>query len=356
MRVVTANLQHGVPDPIARPALGRAVAPLRALAADVYAFQELDRGRWRTRFAHQGADLAAALAGELVWARAKGWLWVGQANALVVRGEVSEQQVLPLPGPGERRVAMLATAVVAGERWSLACAHLALRPAVAHRQLHRVLEELWERPAPRVLLGDLNLRPERVGPAAAAVGFHLLEGPETINARAATGSPARSRPRARCHLRGEWCAQAAGERSPRRLGGPERWRRPYDGLVIEAAGGVVQRRGADGATLVLVVHRPRYDDWTLPKGKLDAGESHLEAALREVHEETGLRCRAHAELRPVRYQDREGRPKRVRYWVMEPLSGHFTVNSEVDEVRWVPVDEATGLLTYERDAEVLAEL
>ena len=68
---------------------------------------------------------------------------------------------------------------------------------------------------------------------------------------------------------------------------------------------------------VCLVHRPRYDDWTLPKGKLDRGESFEDAALREVWEETGLRCRLGEELEPARYRDHKGRPKLVRYWAME---------------------------------------
>ena len=183
MRVVSWNLQHGVPDPKGRPALARAAIPLRALAADVYGFQELDRARWRTRFEHQGAVLAAALEGELVWSRAKRWLWGAQANALVVRGEVGTPEVLLLPGPGERRIAIVAQVVVDDAPWSVATTHLALHPVVADRQLETVLDALAARPRPRVLIGDLNLRPERVALVAARTGFTLLEGPPTVNAR-----------------------------------------------------------------------------------------------------------------------------------------------------------------------------
>lgn len=126
--------------------------------------------------------------------------------------------------------------------------------------------------------------------------------------------------------------------------------------MIEAAGGVVWRRGTKGSLQVLLVHRPRYDDWSLPKGKLDPGESHRQAALREVEEETGLRCAAHDELPEVRYHDRKGRPKRVRYWSMEPLDGSFAPNDEVDEVRWLPVNEAGQALTYSHDRSVLIGL
>jgi 8-oxo-dGTP pyrophosphatase MutT (NUDIX family) len=123
--------------------------------------------------------------------------------------------------------------------------------------------------------------------------------------------------------------------------------------VIEAAGGVVWRRTSSGAVKVLLVHRPRYDDWSLPKGKLEDGESAYDAARREVHEETGLRCKARAELAEVRYRDRKGRSKRVRYWAMEPTSGHFEPNDEVDEVRWVPVEDARRWLSYAHDADVV---
>jgi 8-oxo-dGTP diphosphatase len=119
---------------------------------------------------------------------------------------------------------------------------------------------------------------------------------------------------------------------------------------VEAAGGVV----LDPEGRVALVHRPRYDDWTLPKGKLDPGESFEEAALREVEEETGLRCRLVRELPSVEYSDNKGRSKVVRYWLMEvEHDPGFVLNDEVDELRWVPRDEAPALLTYSRDAEVV---
>ena len=126
--------------------------------------------------------------------------------------------------------------------------------------------------------------------------------------------------------------------------------------LVEAAGGVVWRRSAEGVIQILLVHRPRYDDWTVPKGKLDAGETHAGAALREVEEETGLRCTLGRELASTSYRDRRGRPKRVRYWAMTPVGGRFTPTDEVDEVRWLPVEEAKALLSYPRDREVLAAL
>jgi 8-oxo-dGTP diphosphatase len=113
---------------------------------------------------------------------------------------------------------------------------------------------------------------------------------------------------------------------------------------VQAAGGVVLHDGR-----VAVVHRPRYDDWSLPKGKLDPGESFEDAALREVEEETGLRCRLVRELPEVRYEVR-GRPKLVRYWAMEVVDETpFEPNDEVDEVRWLEPDEALALLSYDRD-------
>jgi 8-oxo-dGTP diphosphatase len=120
---------------------------------------------------------------------------------------------------------------------------------------------------------------------------------------------------------------------------------------VRAAGGVVLRNG-----LVAVVHRPRYDDWSLPKGKLDKGESFEDAALREVEEETGLRCTLIRELPTVRYRVR-GRPKEVRYWAMEVVEETpFAPNDEVDEVRWLEPRDALALLSYDRDREPVLAL
>ena len=124
-----------------------------------------------------------------------------------------------------------------------------------------------------------------------------------------------------------------------------------DAAEVKAAGGVVLREG-----LLALVHRPRYDDWAFPKGKLDAGESWEDAALREVEEETGLRCRLGAELAPTSYRDPKGRAKVVRYWRMEPLDGEFAPSHEVDELRWVSPADARSLLSYEHDRELLREI
>jgi 8-oxo-dGTP diphosphatase len=119
--------------------------------------------------------------------------------------------------------------------------------------------------------------------------------------------------------------------------------------VVRAAGGVVQRGGD-----VLLVHRPKYDDWTFPKGKAEEGESDEDCALREVHEETGLRCALEDELVSTNYVDAKGRPKRVRWWRMQVLADDgFAANEEVDELRWVDLVTASRLLSYPRDVTLL---
>lgn len=121
---------------------------------------------------------------------------------------------------------------------------------------------------------------------------------------------------------------------------------------VRADGGVVARGGTRGPE-VLVVHRPRYDDWSLPKGKVEDGESDEDCALREVEEETGLRCHLGTELPSTRYVDHRGRTKRVRYWAMTVLGGEFAPNDEVDAVRWVTPAEAREILTHPHDADVV---
>jgi 8-oxo-dGTP diphosphatase len=122
---------------------------------------------------------------------------------------------------------------------------------------------------------------------------------------------------------------------------------------IAAAGGVLLGPDSDGHTRVAIIHRPKYMDWSLPKGKLEEGEGWQEAALREVEEETGFRCRPLAELPHVSYLDRKGRRKLVRYWLMEPLEGKFESHGEVDELRWLTSEEADELLTYPHDKELV---
>ena len=119
---------------------------------------------------------------------------------------------------------------------------------------------------------------------------------------------------------------------------------------VRAAGGLVTRDGQ-----VLLVHRPRYDDWSLPKGKLDEGETWEDAALREVHEETGVRGRLGDELPPVHYADAKGRPKTVRYWIMDAEEvPEFAPNDEVDELAWMDADEAAQRLTYPHDRDLVS--
>ena len=121
---------------------------------------------------------------------------------------------------------------------------------------------------------------------------------------------------------------------------------------VRAAGGVVMR-GPSGKPEILVVHRPRYDDWTLPKGKAKPGESDEACALREVEEETGFRCAAEHPAGTSTYVDHQGRDKTVRYWTMRPVGGRFHPSHEVDELRWVSLSEADGLLTYRHDRGLL---
>ncbi len=126
--------------------------------------------------------------------------------------------------------------------------------------------------------------------------------------------------------------------------------------MIEAAGGVIWRINADHELEILLIHRPHAADWSLPKGKLRRSEPPLDGALREVREETGLRCETGPALPATIYRDGKGRDKRVRYWAMRALSGRFKPNREVDQVRWCTLPAAAATLSYERDVAVVAAL
>ncbi|NDZ82150.1 NUDIX hydrolase [Streptomyces sp. SID10853] len=127
------------------------------------------------------------------------------------------------------------------------------------------------------------------------------------------------------------------------------------GVPVRAAGCVLWRRAPGGALEICLVHRPKYDDWSHPKGKLKAGEDPLAAAVREVQEETGHSCAPGARLPTVRYAV-NGRPKEVDYWAAEATGGAFTPNNEVDRVRWLTPAAARTRLTQQHDRELLDAL
>jgi 8-oxo-dGTP diphosphatase len=127
--------------------------------------------------------------------------------------------------------------------------------------------------------------------------------------------------------------------------------------MVRAAGGVISRRNERGEIEVLLVYRGGDQrDWSFPKGKRDPGETDEACALREVSEETGLRCALGDELPSVSYHDRRGRPKVVRYWAMTIVEGEARPCNEIAAVRWLGIKAALSLLTYPRDREPLAAL
>jgi 8-oxo-dGTP diphosphatase len=123
---------------------------------------------------------------------------------------------------------------------------------------------------------------------------------------------------------------------------------------IRAAGAVLWWAAADRQLPIAVIHRPRYGDWSLPKGKLEPGEHPLEAAVREVGEETGYAAVAGRRLPTVGYRSRAG-PKTVEYWAMRANGGQFTAGAEVDMLEWLPAEAALELLTYDHDTEVVRD-
>lgn len=126
--------------------------------------------------------------------------------------------------------------------------------------------------------------------------------------------------------------------------------------MSRAYGALPWRIGSNGALEVLLVHRPRHGDWSIPKGKAEPGESPRACARREVREETGLRCRLGAELPAIEYEDRKKRRKTIRYWAAAVQGGHFKPNSEVDVIRWVSLPAALRTLTEPRDRPVVLAL
>lgn len=127
-----------------------------------------------------------------------------------------------------------------------------------------------------------------------------------------------------------------------------------DARVIRAAGGVVWRHQSGGLEVALV-HRPKYDDWSLPKGKLEAGESALAAAVREIREELGAEVAVSRRLDRIDYDVPDGH-KRVDFWVMRHRGGTFAPTAEIDEVRWLPVGQARAELSHAGERRVLADL
>jgi len=131
---------------------------------------------------------------------------------------------------------------------------------------------------------------------------------------------------------------------------------PHEGGPVRAAGVVLWRLSPyDGEVELALIHRPRYDDWSLPKGKLKRGEESVAAALRETREETGLECELGAPLPTTRYLV-DGRPKEVRYWAGRAKPGSFAANDEVDRMVWLPPAAARHRLTHDHDRPLVDAL
>jgi endonuclease/exonuclease/phosphatase family metal-dependent hydrolase len=182
MRVATWNVQHGRPNPDGVPDIEATVDALRTLDADVWALQELDRGRRRSGRTDQPTLVAAGLGGHLVFAptvHRGGEYGIG----LVVRGEVVDSVIVPLSGSREPRALLLTEVEVGGSRWTVGCTHLSRRRAFAQRQLVAVFDAMATRPPPRVLVGDLNLIPPEILPWSTAEGYQVIAGAPTHSTR-----------------------------------------------------------------------------------------------------------------------------------------------------------------------------
>lgn len=122
---------------------------------------------------------------------------------------------------------------------------------------------------------------------------------------------------------------------------------------VSSCRSILARIGSFSSAKTRLIHRPAYDDWSFPEGKLHPGETEAQAALREVQEETSLRCRLGREVGTAGYRDPKRRPKTVRYWEMTPTAGTLGPANEIDDARWVPLGEAPRLLSYEQDRRLL---
>jgi len=138
------------------------------------------------------------------------------------------------------------------------------------------------------------------------------------------------------------------------LSGERRWADRKG--TVRTAGGILVRQCGPGRLEVAVVHRPGRDDWSLPKGKLDDGETFEDCALREVLEETGYRCRLTEFVGFTEYRDRRNRRKVVRYWLMDVLDGEFAPSREVDDLQWLDLEMAARVLSYPHDRDLLRSL
>ena len=127
-----------------------------------------------------------------------------------------------------------------------------------------------------------------------------------------------------------------------------------DKAIVRSAGGIVARKTENNRLQLLLIHRAKQNDWSFPKGRLELAETAEMAALREVLEETGCQCSLDRELPTLRYIDRHGHPKEVRYWLMTVVNeGPFTPNPEIDQIKWLTFLESFETLSYKMDRVLL---